>query len=42
MGQLVNEVERAAQGRVPIKRVLQANGELISPDTILQAVLEVK
>lgn len=42
MGQLVNEVERAAQGQVPIKRVLQANGELILPDTILQAVLEVK
>lgn len=42
MGQLVHEVERVAQGRVPIKRVLQADGELITPDTILQAVLEVK
>lgn len=42
MGQLVNEVERAAQGQVPIKRVLQADGELILPDTILQAALEVK
>lgn len=42
MGQLVNEVERAARGQVPIKRVLQADGELILPDTILQAVLEVK
>jgi len=42
LGQLVNEVERAAQGQVPIKRVLQANGELILPETILQAALEVK
>lgn len=42
LGQLVHEVERAAQGQVPIKRVLQADGELIAPDTILQAVLEVK
>lgn len=42
LGQLVNEVERAAHGQVPIKRVLQADGELIAPDTILQAVLEVK
>lgn len=41
-GQLVNEVERAAQGQVPIKRVLQANGELIAPDKILQAILEVR
>ncbi|HBK85712.1 MAG TPA: 2-oxoacid:acceptor oxidoreductase subunit alpha [Firmicutes bacterium] len=42
LGQYVNEVERAAQGQVPIKRVLQANGELIRPDTILQAIMEVK
>ncbi len=42
LGQLVDEVERATKGQVPIKRVLQANGELIAPDTILRAVLEVK
>ena len=42
MGQLVLEVERAAQGQAPIKRVLQASGELITPDTILQAVKEVR
>lgn len=42
LGQLVNEVERAAKGKVPIKSVLQADGELIAPDAILQAVLEVK
>jgi 2-oxoglutarate ferredoxin oxidoreductase subunit alpha len=42
MGQLVLEVERVVAGQVPIKRVLQANGELITPDMILQAVMEVR
>lgn len=41
-GQLVNEVERVVKGQVPINSVLQADGELISPDTLLQAVMEVK
>lgn len=42
LGQLVLEVERVVAGQVPIKRVLQATGELITPDTVLQAVMEVK
>ena len=42
LGQLVLEVERVVAGQVPIKSVLQANGELITPDSILQAVMEVK
>jgi len=42
LGQMILEVERVVAGQVPIKGILQANGEMITPDTVLQAVLEVK
>ncbi len=42
LGQVALEVERVIKGRTPIKGVYRADGELITPDQILQAVLEVK
>lgn len=42
LGQVASEVERVVKGRAPIKGVHRADGELITPDQILQAILEVK
>ncbi len=42
LGQLIREVERAVAGQVPVSGVLQANGEMIAPDAVLQALMEVK
>ncbi|MGI6343760.1 MAG: 2-oxoacid:acceptor oxidoreductase subunit alpha [Bacillota bacterium] len=42
LGQMILEVERSVKGQVPVSGVLQANGELITPERILEAILEVK
>ncbi|MCL6611668.1 MAG: 2-oxoacid:acceptor oxidoreductase subunit alpha [Peptococcaceae bacterium] len=39
LGQLVLEVERAAAGRVPVKRLSRVDGQLFTPDEILEAVM---
>ncbi|MDR2401081.1 MAG: 2-oxoacid:acceptor oxidoreductase subunit alpha [Deferribacteraceae bacterium] len=36
LGQLSNEVERAAEGNIEVRRILQANGEPIAPAQILE------
>jgi 2-oxoglutarate ferredoxin oxidoreductase subunit alpha len=41
LGQMVYEVERCAHGRAPIARVNRADGEPITPDQILEKILEV-
>lgn len=41
MGQLVYEVERAAQGKCEVIPLNVVNGEMISPDTILRKIGEV-
>jgi 2-oxoglutarate ferredoxin oxidoreductase subunit alpha len=41
LGQMVYEVERCAHGRAPIVRVNRADGEPITPDQILERILEV-
>lgn len=40
MGQMVYEVERSVKGAAKIKTVLQANGELIKPEKILEGIRE--
>lgn len=42
LGQLVLEVERVAAGRLKIERVNRVDGEMITPDEVLQKIKEVK
>lgn len=41
LGQMVCEVERASHGRAPIGQINRADGEPITPDQILERILEV-
>ena len=42
MGQLVLEVERIVAGRAKVERINKANGQLITPNEILDKIREVK
>ncbi|MDK2901501.1 2-oxoglutarate oxidoreductase subunit KorA [Koleobacter methoxysyntrophicus] len=42
LGQLVLEVERVAAGRLKIEKVNRVDGEMITPDEVLQKIKEVK
>jgi len=41
MGQISLEVERAAHGRCEVASLLQVNGELFTPETILKKIREI-
>jgi 2-oxoglutarate ferredoxin oxidoreductase subunit alpha len=42
LGMCTGEVERAAQGKVPVKGIFRVDGEPINPDQILDKIKEVK
>jgi 2-oxoglutarate ferredoxin oxidoreductase subunit alpha len=42
LGMCHGEVERAAQGKVPVKGIFRVDGEPINPGQILDKIKEVK
>lgn len=42
LGMCAGEVERAAQGKVPVKGIFRVDGEPVNPDQILEKIKEVK